>query len=382
MKVLFVAETLEPRDGWASYSLGLLQGLLSLGVRARVLLDRRAPPPTPPVEWIACLSSPLAALVRPEAMLWNAAQIVKHRGQSELLHWLVEPYLTAAVPGLLPPYCVTLHGTYAVSPFRERWPTPWLFRRALRAARRVFCVSTYTSEAVSAQVRLENLEVIHNGHAWPVAAPEMTPPQPLPDAGRGDRGDRGEPSGPCLLGVGALKERKGYHVALKAVARLQKRYGNICYRIIGDDSDRKYVDHLRELIAQLGLERNVEMLGKVDEATLRTSYEKADAFVLAPVNSGQSFEGYGIAYLEAGAHALPVVGSAGCGAAEAVDDCETGFLAPQGDDSALAEHIARLLDDRALAARLGENGRRKAERQRWEQVARRYLEAYERCLGD
>ncbi|MCC7104091.1 MAG: glycosyltransferase family 4 protein [Chloroflexi bacterium] len=365
LRLLVMAQTLEPRDGWASYALGLIGGLAEQGVRPTVLLDRHAPEPALPVEWSACLSAPLAALSRPEAMLGNAWQVARHRPGADLLHWMVEPYVTAALPGLNGPYCITAHGTYGTAPLRQRWPIPWLFRSAMRRARRVFCVSEFTRQTILEKLPLDNLEVIHNGHAWP---------GPLGQSGR-------SPGSPLLLGVGALKERKGYHVAIRALARLRERYPTIRYEIVGDDSDRKYVGRLRGLIQDLGLERHVELLGSVDEQTLRQRYDAADVFLLSPINVGQSFEGYGIVYLEAGTHALPVVGSADCGAAEAIDDGATGLLAPQQDDEALAERVARLLDDPPLAVRLGAAGREKAERQRWSNVARRYLDAYERCLA-
>lgn len=368
MKLLAVAASLEPHDGWGSYSLGLVRGLAALGVRARILVDRRGEASAPDgCEVIPCLSSPLGGLARPPAVLWNAAQLLRHAPGHDLLHFMVEPYATASLPRGLPPQLITLHGTYAIAPLRERPWTRLLYTAALRRAAAVVCVSRFTRDALLARLKIENLRVIHNGHDL----------RPEPAEPRADEQVEGRP---IILGVGALKPRKGYHVALRAVARLRERFPDLRYYLVGDDADRNYVSRLREEIAALGLERHAIITGPVSDARLHALYRQADLFLLTPVNVGQSFEGFGIVYLEAGVYGKPVVGSLGCGAAEAIDDGVNGLLAPQNDDAAIAERAATILADPDLAARLGAAGRRKAEAQRWGAVARRYLDLYEQVL--
>jgi glycosyltransferase involved in cell wall biosynthesis len=368
MKVLVVTESLVPHDGWSAYSVGLLRGLTRLGISAIVLADRRAPAEAPDgVEIRPCLSSPLGGLVRPPAIAWNAWQLMRRARGTDLVHFMVEPYATASQPVGLPPSVVTVHGTYAVSPFGEGPLTRTLYGRALRRAKAVVCVSRFTRDALRDKLALDNLAVIHNGHEL------------LPGEAVGER-EQGLVEGkPVLLSVGALKERKGYHVALRAVNRLRERFPELRYYLVGDDSDRKYVNRLRREITELGLDHLAIITGSVPEPRLRSLYRQADAFLLTPVNSGRSFEGFGIAYLEAGAFGKPVVGSDGCGAAEAIEDGVTGLLAPQNDDAGVADRLATILGDSALAARLGEAGRQQAASQTWSAVARRYLDVYEQA---
>jgi phosphatidylinositol alpha-1,6-mannosyltransferase len=368
MKLLVVAESLEPRGGWGSYSLGLLRGLAALGVEARVLLERHAPPEAPDgLEAVACLSSPLGGLVRPEAMGWNALQMLRHAGGCDLLHYMVEPYATASLPLGLPPSLITIHGTYAISPFRESILTRSLYAAALRRARRVVCVSRFTRDALLGKVGLDNVSVIHNGHD--LLPRDEDPADAAPIEGQ-----------PVILSVGALKARKGYDVSVRAVARLRARFPDLRYYIVGDDADRKYVDRLRASIDSLGMRRQAIITGSVSDARLRAFYQQADLFLLTPINVGQSFEGFGIAYLEANAYGKPVVGSAGCGAEEAVENEVNGLLAPQHDEQAVAECAARILGDTNLAGRLGAAGRARAEAQTWTSVARQYLELYQDAL--
>lgn len=368
MKLLVAAQSLAPRDGWGSYSAGLLGGLAGLGVRATVLIDRRAGGEAPgEARVVPCLSSALGGLVRPPAMAWNAYQLVRHARGADLLHFMVEPYATASLPLGLPPSVITVHGTYAVSPFQERPLTRLLYGAALRRARRVVCVSRFTRQALLGKLKLDNLTVIHNGHD--LLDDEATSRDEVVVDGR-----------PVIVGVGALKERKGYHVALRAVARLRERFPELRYYLVGDDADHKYVARLRAEIAELGLEHRAVITGPVSDGRLRAFYRQADLFLLTPINVGRSFEGFGIAYLEANAFGKPVVGSTECGAEEAIEDGVNGLLAPQRDDAAVAERATAILADPALAARLGLAGRARAERRTWAAVAREYLATYEQAL--
>ena len=148
------------------------------------------------------------------------------------------------------------------------------------------CVSRFTRDALLARLPLTNVAVIHNGH-------DASPDGPT-------ERDRVVVDGrPLILGVGALKPRKGYHVALRAVAALRQRFPQLRYYLVGDVSDRAYVDRLRRDIAELGIEQQAVITGPVSDSRLRAFYRQADLFLLTPVNSGQTFEGFGIAYLEA-----------------------------------------------------------------------------------
>jgi glycosyltransferase involved in cell wall biosynthesis len=88
-------------------------------------------------------------------------------------------------------------------------------------------------------------------------------------------------------------------------------------------------------------------------------------------------EGLPMILLEAMAHAKPVVATPVGGTPELVVDGETGILVPPGDVGALAEALRRLLDDPALAQRMGKAARRRVEeRFSAERMAERVLELY------
>ena len=57
----------------------------------------------------------------------------------------------------------------------------------------------------------------------------------------------------------------------------------------------------------------------------------------------------------------PVVATNVGGAAEAINDGESGYLVNSDDDTAMAKRLMELLNDTKLAASMGKNGRRIAK---------------------
>ncbi len=116
--------------------------------------------------------------------------------------------------------------------------------------------------------------------------------------------------------------------------------------------------------------------GFVPNDELHALYARA-AVVACPSHR----EGFGVACLEAMAHARPVVAGDVGGLRDLVVDGETGYLVPPRDVAALREALERLLADRELRRRLGEAGRRRAAAQfSWERVTEETLAAYEEVV--
>jgi phosphatidylinositol alpha-1,6-mannosyltransferase len=282
-----------------------------------------------------------------------------------VIHAAAEHYLPAAVlasPGR--PVFVTAHGTYLPQGLTRRGVGP-LFRWATARAT-VLPVSTYTEAQINAVYPAARTRVIFNGvHAGRFAARPAILPQT---------------QGPTVLGVGVNKERKGFHVLLEAIAQVRADVPDVQCVILGNDSDTRYQERLHAIIKAHDLAESVHILGRVPEETLFGWYHAADVFALPSVNVGGKFEGFGLVYLEAGAAGLPVIGTLGCGAEDAIDDGQTGYLVPQNDPPALAEKLAQLLRDPDLRARMGAAGRAKADANTWTHIAAQVREAYDHSL--
>jgi glycosyltransferase involved in cell wall biosynthesis len=172
-----------------------------------------------------------------------------------------------------------------------------------------------------------------------------------------------------LLSVGAIVPRKGYDILIAALAML----GDLSWRltIAGDlTRDRNCTAQLDADIAHYALGDRVEALGAVSAQRLAALYAGADVFVLA-----SRFEGYGMAYAEAIAHGLPVIGS-NTGAIPDTVPPTAGLLVAPGDISASAQALRRVIGDSDLRQRLA-NGARSAASQlpTWRQSAQIFAHA-------
>ncbi len=160
--------------------------------------------------------------------------------------------------------------------------------------------------------------------------------------------------GSALVGaVGRLYDEKGYPTLIHAIALLRERGHGLRCVIVGEGPRRA---QLQDLIAQLGLEDAVRLVGRREDVD--SVVGDLDVAVLSSV-----WEGIPLAGLEYMAAGAPIVATAVGGLPEMIRDGVDGLLVEPGSPEALADGIARLLDDRELAARLGESARarRRAE---------------------
>jgi L-malate glycosyltransferase len=175
--------------------------------------------------------------------------------------------------------------------------------------------------------------------------------------------------------IGRLVPVKGVDVLLKAFARLPVEVGGrpLILVVAGDGPLRA---ELESLAQQLGVAGRVRFIG----------WQRApeSAFALADVIAFPSHrhEGFGLVILEAWAARKPLVTTRALGPAEITTDGENALQVDCGDEAAMAAALLSLLNDPALAQRLGRQGRETFESTYSESVvARRYKDLYEELLG-
>ncbi len=126
------------------------------------------------------------------------------------------------------------------------------------------------------------------------------------------------------------------------------------------------------------VKRRVRQLGFISAETKRDLLAACD--VLAMPSRTDSF---GIVYLEAWLYDKPVIGARAGGVPEVIDDQQNGFLVKFGDVDALAARIAQLLDNPALAKKLGEQGHKKVlDAMTWEQQYVQVRALYDKLIRE
>ena len=174
-----------------------------------------------------------------------------------------------------------------------------------------------------------------------------------------------------MLAVGSVVPRKGYDVLIAALAPLASLSWRLT--IVGDRSrDEAAAEQLDTGILQNRLADKVDILGALPADRLAALYAGADLFVLA-----SRFEGYGMAFAEALAHGLPVVGTT-AGAIPDTVPPNAGVLVEPNDVTALTRTLRMLIENpkerQWFAAGAREAG---AALPRWEDQAKLLANAIE-----
>lgn len=176
---------------------------------------------------------------------------------------------------------------------------------------------------------------------------------------------------PVVVCVSRLVPRKGQDTLIRAWPAVARRVPDAALLVVGGGRDRS---RLVRLAREHGVAPDVVFTGPVPTRELPVHFAAGDVYAM-PCRTrlgGLDVEGLGIVYLEASASGLPVVAGASGGAPEAVRDGRTGFVVDGRAPGQLADRLAMLLENRALAARMGVAGRRWVENEwRWDTQAAR-----------
>jgi len=183
----------------------------------------------------------------------------------------------------------------------------------------------------------------------------------------------GIPQGaPVVSIVGALRWRKGHHVALDAWPAVLERVPDATLLIVGEGPEEHA---LRAKALELGLSERVVFAGmRTDVAELM----RASTLLALP----SQHEALPTTLIEAAACGRAVIATDVDGVPEVVADGSTGLLVPFGDAHALARATLELLEDGERRAQMEREARALAlarfDDRRW---ARRLYAAYERAAA-
>lgn len=208
---------------------------------------------------------------------------------------------------------------------------PPLLRQKLEHACFVASISEYDRQKLAHSVDsgvLEKIHVIHCGipvEDWPAESPRPV----------------GTPL--RMLTVGALNEKKGHDILIRACALLKRQGIPFECRIVGSGDQQQA---LAGLIAQSGLSADVRLLGPLPQAAVRQELSRADVFVLAAKTTAEGdTDGIPVSLMEAMAASVPVVSTSVAGIPELVVHGVTGLLGPEQDEVRLAENIVLATQD-------------------------------------
>ena len=178
---------------------------------------------------------------------------------------------------------------------------------------------------------------------------------------------------PYILYVGSLEPRKNLLRLLQAYAQLRHHHPRHHLVIVVARNFWKNAPVV-ETVEELALKPWVHFTGFVEEEDLPALYNGADLFVFPSL-----YEGFGLPPLEAMACGTPVVTSNSSSLPEVVGDAA--IMVDPYDVDAIADAMARVLDDPALADDLRQRGLARAGQFSWERMAQETIKVYQHVLG-
>ncbi len=164
-----------------------------------------------------------------------------------------------------------------------------------------------------------------------------------------------------VLSVARLVEKKGIEFGIRAVAAYLATPGArpLEYCIVGDGPLRA---DLARLIRDLRVSGHVTLVGHKSQEEVTRELQRAHVFVAPSVTGADGDEeGIPVVLMEALAVGLPVVSTRHSGIPELIEDGVSGVLVAEGDAEALADALARLVDNVGGWPAMAQRGRQRVE---------------------
>lgn len=317
MRIGYLVHDIDPKAGWGRLGNDLISGVKKTGYEVIVLKE------------VDDGFDGVPILKRGGGVFLSAFRARKYLKNCDVIHALdVYPYGIIALLATLflrKKIVISLVGTYSVAPLYN-WKTSFLSSMSLRAAAIVTSISEFTKREVLKKVHLRDVITITPGIDLEVF-----------------RKEHSESKEQFIISVGALKERKGYHISIPAFALARKEIPGLKYKIIGNQRDVSYFSRLKRIARDCAVEDDVQFLTNLSDDNLSNLYKGARLFLLPSVNAEHHFEGFGIVFLEAAAAGLPVVGTWGNGIEDAIQDNQNGFLVAQNDVAETSKAIVKIV---------------------------------------
>jgi len=149
--------------------------------------------------------------------------------------------------------------------------------------------------------------------------------------------------------IANFRSPKGHRYLIEAASIVCKSISSAKFLLIGDEGDGIIKKEIKALIAELGLEENIKLLGFRKDA--RKLLKIIDLFVLSSIS-----EGLPLSVIEAMASSIAVVATDVGGLYEIVIPNKTGYLVETENAAALAEKLIILLENKTLRIQMGRAG--------------------------
>jgi glycosyltransferase involved in cell wall biosynthesis len=180
---------------------------------------------------------------------------------------------------------------------------------------------------------------------------------------------------PVILCLGRLAPQKGFDLALRAFAQVEKAVPKARLMIVGEGVEESA---LKQLASTLGIAGKVDFTGAVPPEEVYAVINKATMMLLP-----SRFEGLPLVALQAARMQRPIISSAVDGLPELVVDRDSGLVLGDNNERELAQAILSLIQDPQKAIGMGKAlARRFEERFGFDQCVSRYERLYRQIAAE
>ncbi|MBI2446481.1 MAG: glycosyltransferase [Parcubacteria group bacterium] len=351
MKICFLVNDLNIKAGWGRMAFDLINATKERGVDVEIILREEG------------------FLKRP---FFNFFKIRKIISDCDIIHafdvWPFGFLASIYSIGFHKKIIISAIGTYSIAPlynFFLKILSLWAYKRADK----ITAISDYTAKEIKKIIPNLNINVLPNGvnlEKWSNNKIGV-----FPEIFK---------SKPYILGVGGVKQRKGYYNSISAFAEITIKFPELKYVIVGQTNDEDYFNKLKNIISEHNLKDKVIFFKDISDEKLAAFYKNAELFILTPEEHDHQFEGFGLVYLEAAANGLPCIGSRKSGAETAIKEGVSGILVNQGNVHETALAIEKILGDVNFKNKLKSGAIEWARQNTWQKAMLRYFEIYEKSL--
>jgi len=233
--------------------------------------------------------------------------------------------------------------------------------KALKKTRFIVSNSRYTKNlAISMGLETNKIHIINPGTNYPVAIEEKNSEEAKEIFGS---------SFPKIITVSRLDRRKNHQNILMTIKNLIPTYPDIKYICIGDGDEK---NNLRNLSAQLELDRHVVFISSANEKLKIALLNEANLFLMPSIVYKKSVEGFGISFIEAGSYGKGSIGGIAGGEADAIENGRTGYLCDGNDLTSIYETILKFFQNDNYKV-LGLQAKDFSKKFKWENIIKKYL---------
>jgi len=185
-----------------------------------------------------------------------------------------------------------------------------LFEKGIKNYSRVVAVSSFSNRNIKTHIPRLNISVINNGIDLNRFKSYTT--------------NKIEKINLRMLTIGSLTERKGQKNVIKALPKLNEKFGGVFYQMVGAPVLSK---EIKTLAKSCGVKELIKIHSSLPDKLMVDVISDSNLFIMLSnhLESGD-VEGFGIAILEANYFGLPAIGSKNCGIEDAICDKITGRL--------------------------------------------------------